>query len=181
MALGLISFFLGDKPTSKGHALNLSFNEFDEIIQAPVDQISALELADYLIKQQHHYNLIDLQGSEASYHIPTAESFTATEFLQSGVAVNETIILYSEHEIKATQLYYLLVIRGYFNVKVLSGGLNQWTQQVLQPNLINIPIEQKPLRQKITDFFGGSFSEIETSEPIKVIKLDKKIKQHHGC
>ncbi len=178
LLLGLGTLVLKDQPTVE---LNLTFSEFDDIIQAPVKQISAVELADYLMKQEHHYNLIDLQGDNASYRIPTAESYTPITFVQKQIPVNETIILYSQLETTATQLYYLLLIRGYFKVKVLTGGIEQWTQQILQPNIHRIPENQRSLRQQLTDFFGGSFSQTKADIKPKIINLEKKVKVHHGC
>lgn len=173
------TFILGDRQ----QAINpqLSFAEFDELIEAPVAQITALELADYLIEQAHHYNLIDLRQGAKDYVIPTAESHDIKTFLQQNIPVNETIILYSQHEIKATQLYHLLLIRGYFKVKVLTGGMTEWQQQVLYPNTMEIPAEKRQQRQRITEFFGGSFNSSSIKLPPKAINLEKKVKEHHGC
>lgn len=174
--LGLVTFFLGDKTTTSSAALSLSFSEFDEIMLAPVAQISAVELAEYLMKQEHHYNLIDLQSSEINYRIPTAEPATVDEFLLREIPINETIILYSEYETSATQLYYLLLIRGYFKVKVLTGGVDQWNKQILQPSLYTTPIDQQPLRKKLTEFFGGSFNQNKVQLVPKIINIEKKSK-----
>ncbi len=179
LLLTLTTFMLGDR--NQATSLQLSFAEFDELIQTPATQISAVELAEYLMQQAHHYNLIDLRLQPNGYVIPTAETHEISSFLQQNIPVNETIILYSEHETTATQLYYLLQIRGYFKVKILTGGMAAWQQQVLYPDANEIPAATQQQRQRITEFFGGSLNSSRIKLPPKVINLEKKIKVHHGC
>ena len=179
--LGFVAFLLGERDSNSADDLALSFAGFDEIIKAPINKISAVDLADYLIKQEHHYNLIDLQGKESSYQIPTAESHTVQSFLDKKTPVNETIFLYTQHETEAIQLYYLLAIRGYFKVKVVSGGVAQWHNAILQPNTSFIEEGEIPFRQKLTEYFGGSFGAVGERLEIKKVLLEKKKKNHHGC
>ena len=101
------------------------------------------------------------------------------------VPLNETIFLYSQNETEALQLYYLLLIRGYFKVKVLQGGTSQWFSEVLQPKKSAIAEKDFERRRKITEFFGGvlladSDNEIENFTP-SAIQLQKKHKVHRGC
>ena len=184
LSLALLAMIIDDKPTGKANIpdeYTLSFSEFDEIVLSPVEKISAIELANYLIKQQHHYNLFDLRNALASYQIPTSEQLSIQEVLDKNIAINETIILYSNNETRAIQLYYLLKIRGYFKVEVLSGGMQQWHHHILQPNISRITSEKLAFRKKITEYFGGQFSQTQQPVKIKKIVIDKKIKQHHGC
>ena len=183
--LAAVAIVVGEKKTSDPEALALTFAEYDELIQAPVSSLTPLELAEYLIKQEHHYNLIDLQGSASSYQIPTAETHTIESFLARKIPVNETIILYSKNETEALQLYYLLLIRGYFKVKILQGGTAQWFSVVLQPKKSAIAEGDIGKRRKITEFFGGvlvgdSENEIATFNA-PAIQLQKKHKVHRGC
>jgi len=184
LSLALLAMMTDDKPAGQANIPDedmLSFSEFDQIVLSPVEKISAIGLADYLIKQQHHYNLFDLRNPPASYQIPTSEQLSIQQVLDRNIAINETIILYSNNETRALQLYYLLKIRGYFKVEVLSGGLQQWHQEILQPNRSHISSEKQASRKKITEYFGGQFSQTEQPVKIKKIVIDKKIKEHHGC
>ena len=129
--------------------------------------------------------MIDLQSDSGSYQIPTAETHSIESFLAKKTPVNETIILYSKNETEALQLYYLLVIRGYFKVRILQGGATQWFSEVLQPRKSDIAEEDIERRREITEFFGGvlvgdSENEIESFNPT-VIQLLKKHKVHRGC
>jgi len=183
--LAAAAFLVGEEKTLDPEDLALTFAEYDSLMLSPVSSITPLELAEYLMKQEHHYNLIDLQGNEASYQIPTAESHSIASFLAKKIPVNQTIILYSKNETEALQLYYLLLIRGYFKVSVLQGGTTQWFNEVLQPRKSAIAEKDIEKRRKITEFFGGvllsdSEYENETFNP-SVIQLLKKHKVHRGC
>jgi len=186
LAFGLVILTLGE-PKSDPDNLTISFSEFDEIVKAPVEKIESIELAEFLIEQKEHYNLVNLQADTANYQIPTSNSHTIQSFLEKEIPINESIILYSETETKAIQLYYLLLIRGYFKVKVLKGGTMAWTQVVLQPELSSIPEGDLERRREITTFFGGAIkgvSSVESasfSSPPKPVALKKKNKKHKGC
>lgn len=159
----------------------LSFAEFDDIILSPVNKITPLELASALMKQEQHYNLFDLRKGEVQYRIPTAEPLSAQQVIDRDIAVNEVIWLYSENESEALQLYYLLLIRGYFKVQVVAAGMNGWKQQILSPNVDSIADNMLLQRRAISEFFGGNFSKRQTDFSPKPIQLLKKHKKHHGC
>ena len=186
LVLGICILALGE-PENDPDSLTLTFSEFDEIVKAPVEKIDAIALAEFLIAQKEHYNLIDLQGESANYHIPTSDTHTIQSFLDKDIPINESIILYSETETKAIQLYYLLLIRGYFKVKVLAGGVMAWNQAVLQPSRSSISEDSLSRRKEITAFFGGSFRDIsteasnDTGSYFKPVALKKKNKKHKGC
>lgn len=186
LVFGIIILGLGESETDPDN-LVITFSEFDQIVQTPVEKIDAIELAEYLIAQKEHYNLIDLQAATASYQIPTSDVYNIQSFLDKAVPVNETIILYAESESKAIQLYYLLLTRGYFKVKVLAGGMMAWKQSILQPSRSSIPKESIKRREEITNFFGGVIqdSSDKSSKKIegfpKTVILKKKNKKHKGC
>ncbi len=186
LVIGIVILALGE-PESSPENLTLTFSEFDQIVKTPVEKTDALALAEFLIEQKEHYNLIDLQAKNASYQIPTSDAHTIESFLQKEIPINESIILYSENETKAIQLYYLLLIRGYFKVKVLAGGVMAWEQAVLQPSRNDIAKDSLKRRKAITRFFGGvirgssSDDSDRISVPPKPVVLKKKNKKHKGC
>ncbi|MCW8875536.1 MAG: rhodanese-like domain-containing protein [Kangiellaceae bacterium] len=184
ISLGIASFVIGGKKAINPDEASLSFSEFDQVITTPVETISSVQLADYLMKQEHHYNLIDLQGKNSGYQIPTSESHSIKSFLELKIPVNETVFIYSSFETEALQLYYLLLIRGYFKVKILAGGIDAWTAQILQPLKDDIPAEELEHRKRLTNFFGGSIrneSNRSKSVSFKPVVLEKKKKKHQGC
>lgn len=165
--------------SSSGPAL--TFDEYDSLVSAPVPMISAVELAEYLMQQEHHYNLVDLQKKDAIYHIPTSEVYSISSFLDQKIAVNETIFLYSETEAEAIQLYFLLNIRGYFKVKVLEGGAVAWFDQILRPNQADIEVSQRVHRKTLSEFFGGAFDSSGDQLELREISIEKRHKKHQGC
>lgn len=182
--LGIVALAVGDKQPISPNQAALSFSEFDQVISSPIEVISPVELADYLMKQEHHYNLLDLREQGAGYQIPTSESHSLKSFLDLKIPVNETIFIYSANETSAIQLYYLLVIRGYFKVKVLAGGMSAWTSQILQPLKADIPAEALEHRTQLTYFFGGTIRDGNAASnliSLKPIVLEKKKKKHKGC
>ena len=181
LLLGLIVVFIGEESNQSTSDPALSFDEYDGLVSAPVPMISPLELAEYLMQQEHHYNLVDLQKKGAIYHIPTSETHSLDSFLDQKIAVNETIFLYSESEAVAVQLYFLLNIRGYFKVKVLAGGAKAWLDQVLRPNQVDIEESQLARRQVLTGFFGGTFDQTVNQLEFRKINLEKQHKKHKGC
>jgi hypothetical protein len=181
LLLGLIVLFIGEEPIQSTSDPALTFGEYDGLVSAPVPMISPIELAGYLMRQEHHYNLVDLQKKGAIYHIPTSETHTLNSFLDQKIAVNETIFIYSESEAQAVQLYFLLNIRGYFKVKVLAGGAEAWIDQILRPHQSDIEASQLARRQKLTGFFGGAFDQAEDQPGFRNISLEKQHKKHQGC
>ena len=174
LLLGLTVVFMGEETIQSPADPALSFEEYDSLIAARMPMISPVELAEYLKLQEHHYNLIDLQTSDAIYQIPTSEIHSINSFLEQNVAVNETIFLYSESEATAIQLYLLLNIRGYFKVKVLAGGTEAWFDQILRPQKADIETSQLISRQILTEFYGGEFDQATNKPGLQNIILEKQ-------
>jgi hypothetical protein len=184
-----LSAFIIDKQSNNiNHQAVMTFDEFDDIITTSIPMISPVELANFLMKQEHHYNLIKLGSIKSPttkttdhYFIPTTEEHSFESFLNLNIPVNETIFLYSSSEVEAVQLYYLLTIRGYFKVKVLNGGITAWYQQILNPLITDISYTAQEHRKKLTTFFGGSFNNAPGIFSVENVILNKKIKKHKGC
>ena len=181
LSLGLIVLFSGGGSNQSPSDPALTFDEFDSLVSASVPMISPVELAQFLMRQEHHYNLVDLQKKGVTYHIPTSETHSIISLLDRKIPVNETIFLYSDSEAVAVQLYFLLNIRGYFKVKVLAGGAAAWFDQILRPSQADIEASQLDQRRKLTEFFGGAFDQTEKPLGLGNISIEKKHKKHKGC
>ncbi|WP_196137540.1 rhodanese-like domain-containing protein [Aliikangiella sp. G2MR2-5] len=182
LPLGLSAFFLEERPITDEDALMLSFTEFDELVEQKVRKISPLKLAKLLMEQNQNYFLLDLREA-ADYKIPTSENYDLNLIKQSKWRLNDNIILYSENEAEALQAYYLLMIRGFFKVTILSGGFEAWKKEVLFPQKSEIPAELLKEREKTSRFFGGELSDSNSSPPSapNPIQLLKQKHQRHGC
>jgi len=181
LLLGAVVLFIGDESMQSTSGPALTFDEYDSLVSASVPMISPVELAEYLMQQEHHYNLVDIQKKDAVYHIPSSEVYSISSFLDQKIAVNETIFIYSESEAEAVQLYFLLNIRGYFKVKVLAGGAVAWFDQILRPNQADIEVSQRAHRKKLSEFFGGAFDSSRDQLEVRETSIEKRHKKHKGC
>jgi len=181
LLLGAVVLFIGDESMQSTSGPALTFDEYDSLVSASVPMISPVELAEYLMQQEHHYNLVDIQKKDAVYHIPSSEVYSISSFLDQKIAVNETIFIYSESEAEAVQLYFLLNIRGYFKVKVLAGGAVAWFDQILRPSQADIEVSQRAHRKKLSEFFGGAFDSSRDQLEVREISIEKRHKKHQGC
>ncbi len=181
LVVGFIVVFIAEDSSQSSTEPGLTFDEYDSLVTAAVPMISPVELADYLMKQEHHYNLVDLQGPGADYQIPSSETHTFESFLNQKIAINETIIVYSESDAAAVQLYYLLTIRGYFKVRVLAGGVERWIEEILQPRHETIEVSRISYRQELSEFFGGRFYQTGIQPGFPKIVIEKTHKKHQGC
>jgi rhodanese-related sulfurtransferase len=164
--------------------LNMTFTDFDQIISDKIPKINASDLADLIMKQNDHYFLYNLQNdTNKNYNIPSSEQLTLSEIKNFNLNVNNKIILYDLYEEKAIQAYYLLNIRGYFNVQILQGGYFTWQNTILNADTLKLSsfdIQKLKIR---TSFFGGNINTNNSNQTLKpqVKKIGKKIKEHHGC
>ncbi len=142
---------------------SLDPRELAMAMERGTDRVQPRELADRILKGQSDYRLIDLRDAAAfaSYHIPGSENIPLAALADSGVARNETVVLYSEDGSRAAQAWVLLRAQRYQAVYVLDRGLDGWKQDVLFPvlkeNATN-PAEQldnERLRQ-VSAHFGGA-------------------------
>jgi hypothetical protein len=80
--------------------------------------------------------------------------------LASDLQRNEKIILYSEGGIHSAQAWFLLKVQGFKSVYMLFGGLTEWQEKILFPQMPeNATPEQLSAFQKIAEvskFFGGT-------------------------
>lgn len=183
--LAFIALLLGQKVEQKSNDAIFSQDDFDYTVQADLGQISALSLADELIKQENFYWLIDFRDSLSynQYHIPTSINLSLEQLLKNDLKINNKIYLLDYYEEKAIQAYYLLNIRGFYDVHFLKGGMTAWKNDVLFPEKSSIPAKQFEKRKAITDFFAG---QIQSEKSTKVLpKKNDEIKKLHsiqiGC
>ncbi len=172
--LGIIAIFLGilavfaDDPYDKGKTM-INTKELSLISVDNITKIKAEDLADAIIKSKFDYRLIDLRKPQdfAEYHIPSAENIQVDQILNSDLARNTKIILYSDNDIESTQAWFLLKSKNYKGVNILEGGLKNWKDNILFPTYVlgdNPTKEQLHKFDKLSEvskFFGGK---IQTSK-----------------
>lgn len=158
--LGFAALFAGNP--YGGAKATIDAQELALIVEKEVDHLSAEDLADWIIQNRADYRLIDLRTEPefAAYHIPTAECIQLPNLLTSDLQRNEKIILYSEGGIHSAQAWFLLKAQGFKSVYMLFGGLAEWQEKILFPQIPeNATPEQLNAFQKMAEvskFFGGA-------------------------
>jgi rhodanese-related sulfurtransferase len=132
LLLGLLA--LAGNPY-RGRAVTLHTDELATLVGTQADHVGPGELAGWIVQGAFDYRLVDLRPEKdyAAYHIPTAECVPMEELDEAGLARNEKIVLYSDGVVHAAQAWMLLKAQGYAGVYILSGGLDDWKDQVLYP------------------------------------------------
>jgi len=146
----------------QGSVVSIDTRELAGIVEAKVDHVDAVELADWIIRGETEYRLIDIRDpqSYAEYHIPTAENVPIGQLPDYPLLRNERIVLYSDGGIHSAQAWFLLKARGYPGAYMLFGGLDAWMDEVLFPTL---PADATAGQQAeferarfVSEYFGGT-------------------------
>jgi rhodanese-related sulfurtransferase len=158
--LGFIGLFAGSP--YKGSHVSMNTKELSILVENTTDHVKVDELSDWIIKGKSDFRVIDLRSENEynEYHIPNAENITITALETAKLERNEKLILYSEGGIHSAQAWMLLKAKDYKGVYILFGGLEEWRDKILFPNLPdNATEEQKAAFEKtkeVSKFFGGS-------------------------
>jgi rhodanese-related sulfurtransferase len=159
-AVGVIGLFAGSP--YRGSHVNFNTQELSIVVENTTDHVNAGELADWIIKGKTDYRIIDLRTEKEynEYHIPNAENISITELETANINRNEKVVIYSEGGIHSAQAWMLMKAKGYKGVYILFGGLEEWKDKILFPNLPgDAANEQKAEFEKVKEiskFFGGS-------------------------
>ncbi len=160
VAFGFLALIAGS-PYS-GNKVTLDTKELSLIVEKELDHVKAEELADWIIQNRSDYRLLDLRSEKdySEYHIPTAEWTPLSHLDQYTIYRNEKIVLYSEGGIHSSQAWMLLRAKGFKNVYMLMGGLEEWKDKILFPKN-----PENPTKEQMTEYnktksvslhFGGS-------------------------
>ena len=156
-AVGLLAAFAGDP--YRGSHTTIDTKDLAMHVGRGADLIEPVQLADWIIRGQNDFRLVDLRGDKdyAAYHIPSAQNFTLAALTDDFAAHNEKIILYSDDSLEASKAWFLLEAQGFKSVYVLSGGLQGWKDFVLFPMKPNGATDMAFERQaQVAKFFGGA-------------------------
>ncbi len=158
--LGLIGLFAGSP--YQGTTFTVDAQSLAQIVQTETDHVDAETLADWILQGKNDFRLLDVRADSnfTEYHIPGAENVPLAEMLQHGLQKNEKIILYSDGGIHSAQGWFLLKAKGYRGVYILRGGLDEWKDRVLFPELATNPTPAQTVEfakmKEVSRFFGGT-------------------------
>lgn len=158
--LAVIALFAGDPYT--GTKTTIDAQEMALMVEKQVDHVSAEELADWIIQARADYRLVDLRTENEfnAYHIPGAENIPLAQLMTADLQRNEKLVLYSAGGIHSAQAWLLLQARGYKSVYMLFGGLDEWKEKILFPQIpadaTAEQIKQYEKSKEVCKYFGGT-------------------------
>ncbi len=198
--VGLLGMVLAFVPENTTQPYKLTATELLDEVRSGSEVISPDELAQWLVEQDPSIRLIDVRNPSdyEAYHLPEAinipldviltEQFEA--YFDQDIKMN---ILYSNGTVAAQQAWMILRQLGYENNYVLQGGLNYWTETIMNPqapsNLSpNEEIARYSFRKGASQALGGASvqSTSITTDQAKsakppLIRRKKKKAPEGGC
>jgi rhodanese-related sulfurtransferase len=160
------------------------------------EMVSSDELADWMVNQDPSIQLIDIRTPKEfdQFHLENALNIPLSQildeewidFLDQGIKMN---ILYSNGTTLAHEAWMISRQLGYENNYVLQGGLNYWTETILNPSApspysADDEIAKYEFRKGASQYFGGEMKSTNESKKTKtdkpIIKRRKKKKAPQG-
>jgi rhodanese-related sulfurtransferase len=135
LLLGGLAAFAGSPYRSSRGVVDV--DEVVAAIAAGRDQVSALELAEWIKDRRLGLRLLDVRDQQAfdDYAIPTAEHLPLDRLSRGRFGRGDVVVLYSDDESRAAQAWVLLRATGVREAYVLRGGLSAWVEAVMEPVL----------------------------------------------
>jgi len=105
------------------------------ICTSPANVISARQLAQWIRDGRPGLRVLDLRDAAAfeTRHIPSAESFALMELSSVLPKPDETLVLYSDDDLRDAQGAAWLAEAGHARVHVVRGGMGAWMTDVIDP------------------------------------------------
>jgi rhodanese-related sulfurtransferase len=116
--------------------------------------ISALQLAQWIRDGRPGLRVLDLRDSSAfeARHIPSAESFELMELSSVLPKRGETVVLYSDDDLRDAQGAAWLAAVGHARVHVVRGGMSAWMREVIDPVVQG---DSAAVVSALSRYFGG--------------------------
>lgn len=194
----LLGVLLAFSPAGTRKAATFSPQALAEAITNESDHIAAEELAKWLIDKKPDLLVVDMRSAEefAQYHIPGAVNIPFNKLFEPDaretLANDKTIVLYSNGGTHAAQAWVLLKQMGIESL-VLLGGLNYWTEAILNPKAPNeLMADSEILKYQFQKSASGYFapggaiaapadSAAAPAKPKVPIDAKQKKKARAGC
>jgi rhodanese-related sulfurtransferase len=126
------------------------------------DHVDAIDLARWIQDRRPGLRVVDVRAREdfETYRVPTAENIPLDELALAGFAPTDTVVLYSGGGAHAAQAWILLRALGVRHVYFLSGGLDEWIADVMEPLLPDDATPEElaafqPIAE-VSRYFGGT-------------------------
>ncbi len=184
---------LPDMNRSKELPPELLFKEIND----PARYVSVDLVAERLINEDPAILLVDVREEEesAAFALPGAIHIPFAGIAEPGWRgylgqEHMDVVFYSNGDMLADQAWIVCTRMGYRNLYVMSGGLNQWFTDIMQPEAppATAPSEAFDLysfRKAAAAHFGGGSpavqTEVEEAEPVMLERRKKKTVTEGGC
>jgi rhodanese-related sulfurtransferase len=156
----------------------VSVNEEFEIEGKSVKVIDAKELAKWIMDKRDDYYLIDIREINEfdEYHIPFAFSGSGRESMNTAIDKKAAIIIYDKSSRYSIEKLKPLIDNRNEQIYVVMGGMNEWINKILFPDLRGNGDMSKEEIEKIyktSTYFGG--------KPILEKDRPKRKYKREGC
>mgnify|MGYP003958587079 CR=1 FL=1 len=194
--LGIIIAFVPENTTKP---FRLTAEQMLNEVKYRSEMVSSDELADWMVNQDPSIQLIDIRTPKEfdQFHLENALNIPLSQildeewidFLDQGIKMN---IFYSNGTTLSHEAWMITRQLGYENNYVLQGGLNYWTETILNPTAPSLfsaddEIAKYEFRKGASQYFGGggvkssaSQAKSKASKP-KIKRKKKKKAPQGGC
>jgi rhodanese-related sulfurtransferase len=117
--------------------------------------VGARQLAAWIRDGGQPVRVLDLRGDSAyaSRHVPSAEPADFATLDTLAKQRDETLVLYSDDDVRDAQAWANLEARGHRDAYVLSGGMQAWTEEVMEATLRG---DSADYVAALSRYFGGT-------------------------
>ncbi len=201
MVLLILALIIALVPQNTTRPYKLTAEQLLSEIRTGTQFISPDEVADKIIKKDPSIQLIDVRNPRefdmfslpGAINVPLQDILSEknTDLLNQGTKMN---ILYSNGSTEANEAWLLTRQLGFQNNYVLQGGLNYWTETILNPekpaNVVsNDEIARYDFRKAASSALGGGgnaavLTPVSTNQGAPkpgVVPVKKKKKASGGC
>jgi rhodanese-related sulfurtransferase len=160
MLLGIMALLIGN--SNDRNKITVNAREVALSTVNDQDKINVNTLADWLIKGNADFTLVDLRTEKefTEYNIPTSINIKMEELLNSNIRRNQKYLFYGRDDIASAQAWFILKSAGYKGVYILKGGMTSWKNQILYPERAAVITPEDSLKfeqvKEISLHFGGA-------------------------
>ena len=156
----------------------VSTNDEFEIRRKSVKVIDVQDLAKQIMDKRDDFYVIDLRLKKEfdKYHIPFAFSISDTELPKSLNNKKPNMIIYDEGSLYSIKKIKPIINESEGQTYLLMGGMNEWINKILFPDLkknVNLSKEEIEKIYKTSTYFGG--------KPILEKERPRRKYKREGC
>jgi rhodanese-related sulfurtransferase len=132
-----------------------SVGAFADTVDSTPRVVGARQLAAWIRDGEIPVRVLDLRGDSAyeSRHVPSAEAADPAALDTLAQHRGETLVLYSDDDVRDAQAWANLAARGHRDAYVLSGGMQAWTEEVMEATLHG---DSADYVAALSRYFGGT-------------------------